>query len=392
MTGPLNGIKVLEMAHVISGPYAGTLLADLGAEVLKVEMPGQGDYFRMWDAKEGVIRPPFAAYNRGKKSVTVNIQTEEGRQIYKRLAADSDVVLENFRPGALDKYGIGYDDLKQINPALIYCSISGMGASGPYMNRPTYDQIAQAMSGLWSQLTDMADPEPVGPPICDQLTGMNAAYGILGALVGRSLNGLGQKLDVSMLGSGVAFSPAAIAAYTMEGDLPNKSSRAHGSQSYAFAGSDGKPFAIHLSTPQKFWEGCCNVAGRPDLITDERFSTKSGRIRNYDQLREELLRAFGKEPREHWLKALEASDVPCGPLYDMGETLSDPQVSHLGLVQTFGEGDRSLDLLGFPVEYSATICKPGLPPPLLGEHTESTLTGLGYSAEQQEKLHDIGAI
>lgn len=392
MAGPLTGIKVLEMAHVISGPYAGALLADLGAEVTKVEMPGQGDYFRAWDAQDGAIRPPFAAYNRGKKSVTVNIQTDEGRELYLRLARETDAIIENFRPGALDKYGIGYEALSEINPRLIYCAISGMGATGPYSRRPTYDQIAQAMSGLWSQLTDMADPDPVGPAICDQLTGMNAAYAVLGALVGRSITGKGQKVELSMLSSGIAFSPAAISDFTMEGNLADKSSRAHGSQSYAFAGSDGKPFAIHLSTPQKFWEGVCNVAGRPDLIEDERFSTKRARMQNYDVLRGELMSAFSTKPRDEWLHALEEADVPSGPLYNIAETLSDPQVEHLGLLRTFGEGDRAMDLLGFPWDYSGTPCEPGLPPPLLGEHTAEVLTALGYTPEQQRAMAETGAI
>ncbi|MCZ6564207.1 MAG: CaiB/BaiF CoA-transferase family protein, partial [Deltaproteobacteria bacterium] len=186
MSGPLlKKIKVLEMAHVISGPYAGMLLADLGADVIKVEMPGTGDYFRIWDGKDDAIRPSFAAYNRGKRSVTINVQTQSGQELYLRLASKVDVVLENFRPGTLERFGVGYEAIREENPDVIYCSLTGMGPTGPYKHRPTYDAIAQAMSGLWSQLTDMDRPEPVGPAISDQLSGLYAAYGILGALVSR---------------------------------------------------------------------------------------------------------------------------------------------------------------------------------------------------------------
>ena len=392
MAGPLTGIRVVEMAHVISGPYGGMLLGDLGAEVIKVEMPGTGDYFRQWDAKEGAIRPPFAGYNRGKKSVTINIRNESGREVYKKLVATADVVVENFRPGALEKYGIGYEDLSKDNPGLIYCSVSGMGPSGPYRDRPTYDQIAQAMSGLWSQLTEMDDPEPVGPAICDQLTGMFTAYGILGALVGRGMTGKGQQLDVSMLGAGIAFNPASIAEYMMEGKIADKFSRPHQSQSYAFVGSDDKPFAIHLSTPPKFWQGLVTVAGHPEFVDDPRFLTKRSRIERYDEIHDLLQESFRSRPRAEWLELLEESDVPCGPLYNIPEALADPQVQHLGMVQTFGDGDRALDLVGFPVAYGNTACEAGLPPPLLGEHSTEVLMDMGYTEEDLARLAEEEAI
>ena len=392
MAGALDGIKVLEMANVISGPFTGMLLADLGAEVIKVEMPGSGDPFRGWAGDDSAITASFAAYNRGKKSVTINIQSESGQVVYRRLASTVDVVLENFRPGTLDRYGIGYDELKEDNPGLVYCSITGMGSVGPYKSRPTFDAIAQGMSGLWSQLTDMDDPEPVGPPISDQLTGLYGVYGVLGALVSRSLTGLGQRLELSMLGASIGFQPIAVADHLMDGLVANKSSRAHNSQSYSFVGSDDLPFAIHLSTPQKFWEGLAQAVGRPELVTDPRFEKKAGRVKHYDVLRQELMQAFSTKPRDEWLAILAEHDVPAGPIYTIAEAVQDPQVQAIQMVRTFGEGDRALDLLGFPVNYHGTPLKEGPAPPHLGEHTAEVLAALGLSQDEIAGMSKDGAI
>ena len=380
------------MAHVISGPYAGMLLADLGADVIKVEMPGTGDYFRIWDGKDAAIRPSFAAYNRGKRSVTINVQTQSGQELYLRLASKVDVVLENFRPGTLERFGVGYEAIREKNPDVIYCSLTGMGPTGPYKHRPTYDAIAQAMSGLWSQLTDMDRPEPVGPAISDQLSGLYAAYGILGALVSRFLGGRGQKLDVSMLGAGLAFQSTPVAERLMLGVIADKLSRAHRSQSYAFVASDGLPFAVHLSTPQKFWQGLAETAGRPELVEDPRFKTKAGRVENYEVLREILAGIFKSRPRAEWLAKLEERDVPSAPIYNVAEALDDPQVQHLGMSETFGEGARAIKLVGFPVAYSGSPCKPDLPVPYVGEHNENIFGELGYNSSDLGRMKEEGAI
>ncbi len=380
------------MAHVISGPYAGMLLADLGADVIKVEMPGTGDYFRIWDGKDAAIRPSFAAYNRGKRSVPSNVQPQSGQELYLRLASKVDVVLENFRPGTLERFGVGYEAIREKNPDVIYCSLTGMGPTGPYKHRPTYDAIAQAMSGLWSQLTDMDRPEPVGPAISDQLSGLYAAYGILGALVSRFLGGRGQKLDVSMLGAGLAFQSTSVAERLMLGVIADKLSRAHRSQSYAFVASDGLPFAVHLSTPQKFWQGLAETAGRPELVEDPRFKTKAGRVENYEVLREILAGIFKSRPRAEWLAKLEERDVPSAPIYNVAEALDDPQVQHLGMSETFGEGARAIKLVGFPVAYSGSPCKPDLPVPYVGEHNENIFGELGYNSSDLGRMKEEGAI
>ncbi len=392
MAGPLEGINVLEMTNFISGPYAAMLLADLGAEVIKVEMPGTGDPFRQWSEREQEVRPQFAAYNRGKKSITVNIQTEKGREVFRRLAQRADVLLENFRPGTMERLGLGYEALRETNPRLVYCSITGMGSTGPYRHRPTYDAIAQAMSGLWSVFTDPKNPRPIGPALSDQLTGVYAAYGVLAALVTRATRGYGQKIETSMLSASMAFMTAAIADYTLAGEIADQDARPRRSQSYAFVASDGLPFAIHLSSPPKFWQGLTTAIGHPELMEDPRFKGKNDRVRNYEALRDILAEIFRTRPRAEWLAVLEQHDVPCAPIYNIVEAINDPQAQHIGMVRTFGQGSRAVQLVGFPVEFVDTPCEPGLPPPSVGEHTEEILRGLGYTDQDIALMREEGAI
>ena len=393
MSAMLAGIKVLEMANVISGPYGGMLLADLGAEVIKVEMPGAGDPFRNWAGEGAGVRPAFAAFNRGKKSITVNVKTEEGKELYLRLASEVDVVLDNFRPGFLDKLGVGYDAIRKTNPEVVYCAATGMGTVGPYRDRPTYDAIAQAMSGLWSQLSDVDDPEPVGPPLSDQLTGLYTAYGILGALVSKLKTGKGRKINVSMLGASLAFQPLAVADYLLSGKVANKSSRPHLSQSYTFVGKDGLSFAVHLSSPPKFWKALLETVGREELEKDPRFIKKADRVAHYDELRAELQAEFSKRAREQWLTELVANDVPTGPIYTIEEALGDPQVKALDMVRTFGTGERATPLVGYGVDDpERPRDEAQRPVPGLGEHTREILAAIGYGDEEIEALVRTGAV
>jgi crotonobetainyl-CoA:carnitine CoA-transferase CaiB-like acyl-CoA transferase len=390
--GPLDGIKVLELSNFISGPYAAMLLSDLGADVVKAEMPGSGDPFRSFGQKKIDLRPQFAAYNRGKRSITLNVQTESGQQLFRKLAAQSDVVMENFRPGTLDRLGIGYGALRELNPRLVYCSLTGMGASGPYKRKPTYDAIAQATSGIWSMFTDMDDPKPSGPAMADQLSGLYAAYGILAALVRRGITGQGQKVELSMLAAGVAFMIEPIVGYLMSGHMDNQRSRPRRSQSYAFLAGDRKPLAIHLSSPPKFWEGLCAAVGRPELIEDPRFKSKDLRVEAYDTLHQIFSEIFRTRPRAEWLEVLEAADVPSAPINNVREVVEDQQVNHLGLIRAFGQGERALRLVGFPVSFEESACNVERGVPRLGEHSDEVYRSLGYTEDQLAELRMQGAI
>ncbi len=382
----LAGIRIVEMANVISGPFAGMLLADMGAEVVKVEMPGQGDPFRGWAASEADIAPSFAAYNRGKRSVAIDTRSAAGRQAYLRLVAGADAVIDNFRPGVLDASGIGPSDLCAAHPGLVYCSISGLGSTGPDRDLPTYDAIAQARGGLWSQLTDVAAPEAVGPPMSDQLTGLYAAKAILGALVARGRNGgRGQHLEVSMLAATLAFQPHAVAECLATGAVPDRTSRARVSQSYAFVAGDGKPFAVHLSSPAKFWEGLLEVTGRQDLKEDPRFNPRKRRHENYDALHAELQRSFASGARADWLARLAAADVPAAPILRLDEALADPQAQSQDMVLRFGRGDRGFALVGRGFRTDAPLPDPADGPvPRLGEHTAEVLAACGLTAAEIE--------
>jgi crotonobetainyl-CoA:carnitine CoA-transferase CaiB-like acyl-CoA transferase len=386
----LDGVKIVEVANVITGPLAGMLLADLGAEVVKVEAPS-GDPFRRWEAESDDVRPAFAAYNRGKRSFGLNLKDEQGRVLFTSLVASADVVIENSRPGVMDRLGLGWDVLRAVNPRLVYCYVSGMGTTGPDRDRPTYDAVAQALSGLWSQLTELAAPEPVGPPMADQLTGMYAAMAVLAALRGRDATGEGLRVEVSMLSSCLAFQAAAVADATINGKIAGKTSRARSSQSYAFVGSDGGAFTIHLSTPQKFWVGLCRAVGMPELAADERYVTKSARIAAYDDLRLLLAGVFATRPRDEWLEVLATHDVPAAPILTVSEAVDHPQVRAVDVVDR-ESGPRLRGLVRSPVQVDGRHCAADRPPPLLGEDTAALLDELRVGLEEQERLRAEGTI
>jgi formyl-CoA transferase len=391
MKGSLEGIRVLELGNFISGPYGAMLLADMGAEVIKVENPKGGDPFRGWDF--GGDQPNFWAYNRGKKSVTLNLQTAEGREIFYGLVKKADVVMENYRPGVTKKLAIDYETLRKINERIICCSISGTGPTGPYVNRPAYDTVGQGLGGMMSVLMDPKDPKPIGPAYADCLSGMFSALGVLGALVSRSQTGKGQQVDATMAGSILAFLIAPATETLAHGQPPGPYTRPRQSQTYAFSGSDGLPFAIHLSSPQKFWEGLCQSVERPDLIEDPRFKTRPDRRKNYDDLHKTFAAIFNEKPRSHWLERLEANDVPHTPVYNLKEVFEDPQIKHMGLEITIQRATRpTIRTVKFPVEYSDTKIPHPAPPPELGEHNNEFLKSLGYNEAKIADLKEKGVI
>lgn len=392
MHGPLAGIRVLEVANFIAGPYAGALLADLGAEVVKIENPDGGDPFRGWHRGD-TEQTAFWAYNRGKKSITLNLREPSARDVLRGLVREADVVLENLRPGVMDRLGLGYAQLRELNPRLVFCSVTGFGPSGPYAQRPAYDGVGQALGGLVSLLTDRADPRPIGPNFADSLAGVFAAYGILGALVARARTGIGQKVDTSLVGATLAFLVAP-ATDALAGRPPQgPRSRPVSSQTFAWLGADRLPFTVHLSSPPKFWQGLATVAGRADLIDDPRFRTQIERREHYDELHALLAAVFKTRPRDEWLALLTEADVPCAPIYDMHEVFTDPQIVHMGLEMALPRGEQPpIRTVRSPLDYSDTPVPIPAAPPELGEHTIDVLAEAGYDTAAIEQLRADGAL
>ena len=379
LPGALEGIRIVEFANYVSGPYAGMLLADLGADVIKVETPGKGDPFRGWGRIE--YSPTFGSVNRNKKSITLDLKSEAGKAAARALAKTADVVIENFRSGTMERLGLGYDVLGADHPGLIYCAITGFGSDGPYARRPGYDTVGQAMSGLLSLLTDLEDPKPMGISLSDHLGGMVACNGILAALVSRGKTGKGQRVDTSLLESTLSFCGENAANYFENGKTPSRATRTHRAQVYAFVDSVGKPFVVHLSSPNKFWEGLTRVVGKPEYLQDARFATKETRGKNYPALHEGLAAVFKTNTREHWLGLLLAEDVPSAPLNNFDDVFNDPQVKHLKMcvdvphkkLGSVGLVRNGLRLSGTPLEIHS-------PSPELGEHTDEVLASLGLKS------------
>lgn len=391
MNGALEGIRVLELASYVTGPFAALLLADLGADVVKIEQPGQGDPFRGWGEK--LYSATFCSLNRNKKSVTLDIRRDEGRDIFLKLAAGSDIVIENFRPGTMEKRGLGYEAIQALNPKVIYCSISGFGQKGPYRDLPGYDTIGQAMSGLLSLLTDPEKPQGMGISFSDHLTGIYACYGILGALVHRMITGEGQRVETSLLRATLSFISENAARYFETGVVPRRAYRTKTAGVFAFVDKDGLPFVIHLSSPEKFWRGLLEAVGKKEWAEDARFRDRKGRTENYDLLTGLLQSIFSGGRREEWLQRLQAHDVPCAPLNTLGEVFDDPQVREYGFpIEVEHPRMGKMRLVGSGVELSRTPPGIKMPPPTLGEHTGEVLGALGYSQDAITKLKDLGVV
>lgn len=388
----LKDIVVVECATYVTGPYATALLANLGARVIKIEAPPDGDPYRYFAPGE-YYSPNFAHLHRNKQSILLNLKTPEGNKICLDLVRKADVFVENFRPGVAKRLGLDYETLRALNSRLVYCSISAFGQSGPYANKPGFDTLGQAMSGLLGLLADPDEPKIMGVALSDYVTGLSAAYGILGGLLARQTSGQGLRVETSLLQATLSFIGETAAGYFSTGTVPSRIARVKDAHAFAFVTRDDLPLAIHCSVPEKFWLALLKAADRMELATDERFKTRDDRRRNIDQLQKELAPTFATKDREQWMCLLEEADVPASPLYSIKEALEDPQVLHLGITEEVEHPKTGkAKFVGGPVRYEGLSVEKSGPPPLPGEHTEPILAELGYSRADIENLSGTGVI
>jgi crotonobetainyl-CoA:carnitine CoA-transferase CaiB-like acyl-CoA transferase len=329
MAPALSGIRVVEQGTFITGPCAGMMLADLGADVIKVEGP-TGDPYRSYQG--GQFSPHFQAYNRNKRSLVLDLAQQADRGVFEQLIGSADVYIQNFRPGTAERLGAGVERMRQLNPRLVYGSISGFGARGPYAERPSYDSVAQALSGFLSVVVDPERPRFMGPALADAITGMYAAYGILAALVARGRDGHGSHVEVSMLEAMAHFAVEPFAAFFALGRAPGFSDRPRLAQAHILRTEDGGLIALHLSSLEKFWQGLTLALGSAELSQDPRFATRQSRIDHYEALGAALDALFSRRPLRQWLEILGRHDVPFAPIQGISEVVEDPQVRELGLI------------------------------------------------------------
>lgn len=395
MSSPLKGIRVLELGQFIAGPYAGLQLADLGARVIKIERPQGGDAFREFglSANAEGYSHNFCAFNRNKLSVTLDINSWPGQEAFLRLARQADVVLENFRPGVMRRLGFDYETLRAKNPRLVFCSIAGFAEDGPYGDRPAYDAVGQALSGLMSLFIDPADPRTLGPTLSDQVTGMQACMAVLAALYEREKSGQGARVGVTMVEASMALIPDAFTAFTQGGYVMQPESRAASSLSFAFACADGKLLAIHVSSMEKFWRALLAAIERPDIGEDARFRERMGRISNYQALVETLRPVFAAQPRVYWTERLAAHDVPVAAVHSIPEAMEEPEVRHLRMFHELSHARygkqtamRRASRIGGERESDP------LPPPALGEHTDQVLREFGFDVLEIAGLRSSGIV
>ncbi|MGE5722949.1 MAG: CaiB/BaiF CoA transferase family protein [Sphingomonadales bacterium] len=381
MAKVLADVRVLEMGTFITGPAAGMLLGDLGADVVKIEHP-DGDPFRAF--KGGLYSPHFQTYNRNKRSITLNTKLPEDLTALDALIADADVFIQNFRPGVAQRLGVDAERLLQLNPRLIYCSISGFGPSGPGRDRPAFDTVAQAASGFLRLLINPENPRVVGPAIADSITGFYAAYGVLGALHERERTGKGRLVEVSMLEAMAHFNLDDFTHYFAAGEIMGPYSRPHVSQSYVFECSDGRWIALHMSSPPKFWEGLADAVGHPEMLQQPEFADRTARIANYSRVLAYLAPLIKARPLDEWCRRLAEREVPHSPVYNSEQVLATDQARHLQLeVAAEHPVMGRFRTIRSPVSFDGERSLDVVPPPVLGEHNEEVL-GRGSGQEAAE--------
>ena len=390
---PLDALKVIDASQILAGPYCTMLLADMGADVIKVEKPTGGDDTRR-------MGPPFIngesaaflAMNRNKRSIVLNLKSDDGVTAIKRLLSDADVFIENYRAGAMDRAGLGYDALSKINPALIYCSISGFGRTGPYSQRAGFDLVAQGMSGVMS-FTGIPNSPPVkvGVPMADLNAGLYAAYGILTAYINRLKTGAGQYLEVSILEAAIAYTVWESSSYWATGNTPGPLGSAHrlSAPYQALRTRDGY---INLGAPnQSNWERLCQAIGRADLLDQPQYSDNAGRLTNQTQLESDLEQTFAQHSTDHWMEVLNQAGVPCGPIYDMQQVWDDPHVASREMrVDLEHPAAGTVPNIGLAAKLYGSPGSIRTAAPQLGQHTREVLADAGYSDAEIDRMFNDG--
>lgn len=401
MTKPLAGVRVLDLSNIIAGPLCTYQLVQLGADVIKVERPGTGDLSRKMGADPAMGRrnmgASFLSSNAGKRSITLNLQQARGRELFRRMVKDADVVFENFRPDVMARLGLGYDDLKEINPGLVYCAVSGFGQDGPLSGRPAYDQIIQGYSGLMSVTgTEETGPFRAGYVVCDTMGAMTAAFAIVAALYRKQATGEGAFIDVSMLDASIVTMAAwVVSNYVNAASVP----RPLGNESHSAAPSGAFPTKdgqINLvNNEQKQFELTCDVLGRPDLKTHPQFADRDDRLKHRNALRKELESVLKTRTGAEWEEAFSAAGVPAGRIYSIPEILEHPHIRSRGITQTFeaaGDGGRDVTVTTLGFRFVGESLDLDRPPPELGQDSRDVLRGLGLDDAEIEALKHEGTI
>ncbi|HEU0201211.1 MAG TPA: CaiB/BaiF CoA-transferase family protein [Burkholderiaceae bacterium] len=405
-TGPLSHVRVLDLSRILAAPWAGQILADLGAQVIKVERPGAGDDTRSWgppflkdeqgkDTKEAAY---YLAVNRGKRSITVSIDKPEGQRIVRELAAHCDIVLENYKAGTLERYGLDQATLRKINPKLIYCSVTGFGQTGPRRDQPAYDFLIQAMGGLMS-VTGEKDgkpgggPQKVGIPIVDLMTGMYTAVAVLAALARRTETGQGEYIDISMLDVQVATLSNQAMNYLVSGNVPKRNGNAHPNiqPQDVYGCADGDVILVVGNDGQ--FVKLCEVLGKTAWTTDDRFATNPQRVRNIVELSAMLREIFGQWQRAELIAALDRAGVPCGPINSVADVFNEPQVKAREML-TYVPHPCGVDVpqVQTPMRFADARLQTLDPPPLLGQHSDEILQEMGYDSERIAALRAAGVV
>ena len=386
-TGPMTGIRLVELSTMITASSAGVMLADMGAEVIKVENPNGGDPFRSFGPSRD-YSAHFCSYNRNKRSVALDLRAEDGKAALSALLKRADVLLDNYRPGVLERLGLTPDALKAINPRLIHCSITGFGPDGPYAMRPSYNAVAQALVGMSSLFVDPDKPRITGPTISDNVCGAYAASGILAALLERERTGRARRVEINMIDATLALMPDPFGYHEFLGVVSDPYTSARNSQSYAVVCGDGTLLCIHLSSQPQFWDGFVKALELEEFSRDPRVGSRMLRIENYDLIAEVAGEKIKMKPREHWMRLLEEADVPFAPILDVTEVPEDEQVKHLGSFQMVEHPVKGkVRVIMRPMWFDGTRTdQPMQAPPLLGEHTAEVMAELGLPVPASSML------